>query len=62
MQRNDLIGLLAQYDNDNVTMKINGMTIDVAAVTMEQGNLVISPHPADGTDSEAALEGKLEVD
>ena len=39
MLRNDLITLLAQHDNDPVT--VNGCAVDVEAVTMDNGSIAI---------------------
>jgi hypothetical protein len=51
MLRNDLITLLSQYANDPVTVDVNGIFIDVEAVTSERGHvvLVLNPEDAHGT-------------
>ena len=41
MLRNDLITLLAQYDNDPVTVSINGCAVEVEGVAVENGSLTI---------------------
>jgi len=41
MLRNDLIILLSQRDNDTVTVDVNGILIDVDAVTFDRGTIVI---------------------
>lgn len=41
MLRDDLINLLAQHDNDTVTVKVNGYLVDVVSVAMEKGSIAI---------------------
>ena len=41
MLRNDLITLLSQSDNNTVTADVNGILIDVDAVTVDRGSIVI---------------------
>jgi hypothetical protein len=45
MLRNDLITLLAQHDNDPVTVAVNGHAIDVENVTEHNGSIVIVLDP-----------------
>lgn len=51
MLRNDLIVLLAQGDNDPVTVDVNGNRLDVAAVKVDQAGIVIVLH-TDGQSTE----------
>lgn len=41
MLRNDLINLMAEYDNDNVGIEIDGFFIDVEAVTKEESGIAL---------------------
>lgn len=41
MLRNDLITLLAQYDNDPVVVSINGCPVGVEGVAVENGSIAI---------------------
>ncbi len=41
MLRNDLITLLAQHDNDPVTVTINGHAVEVEGVAIQNGSITI---------------------
>lgn len=41
MRRNDLITHLSRTDNDSVVVDVNGVLIDVEAVTIARGMVVI---------------------
>lgn len=41
MLRNELIVLLSQHDNDAVTVNVDGVLIDVEAVTVDRGSIVL---------------------
>jgi hypothetical protein len=58
MLRNDLITLLAQHDNDTVTVNVNGRLIDVQTVTTENGSIVIILD-ADGSPEEPPTPGAV---
>jgi hypothetical protein len=49
--RNDLITLLAQRNNDTVAVDVNGILIDVDAVTADRGNVVLTLNPEDLSDT-----------
>ncbi|WP_161952674.1 hypothetical protein [Actinoplanes sp. TFC3] len=41
MLRNDLITLLAQHDNDTVTVTVNGHAVDVDTVAVQDESITI---------------------
>lgn len=43
--RNDLINLLAERDNDNVAVNVNGLPVDIEAVTAQSGSIVLQLDP-----------------
>lgn len=45
MLRNDLITLLAEKDNNAVTVSINGVLVDVDAVEAQDGSIVLVLDP-----------------
>jgi hypothetical protein len=45
MLSNDLITLLAQHDNDPVTVAVNEHAVDVENVTEQNGSIVIALDP-----------------
>lgn len=47
MLRNDLISLLAEKDNDTTTVSVNGILIDIEAVSTERGAIVLILDPED---------------
>jgi hypothetical protein len=49
--RNDFITHLSQADNDNVVVDVNGILIDVEAVTTDRGNVVVVLNQEDLTDT-----------
>ena len=63
MQRNDLINQLAtDKDNDSVTVDVNGVLIDVDAVTTSRGSIVVLLNPEDiGETLRKVASGELPV-
>lgn len=51
MLRNDLITLLAEKDNDPVTVCLNGFMIDVHAITDARGHIVLVLDPEEMADT-----------
>lgn len=45
MLRNDLINLLAEHDNDIVTVSLKGLLVDVDSVTHARGQIVLTSTP-----------------
>lgn len=45
MLRNDLVNLLAERDNDTVTVDVNGLPVDIEAVTTAGGTIVLRLDP-----------------
>lgn len=60
MLRNDLINLLAERDNDAVTVDVGGILIDIDAVSYDRGNivLVLDPEELQGTLEQTAGESR----
>ena len=51
MQRNDLITLLAEKDNDTVTVSVRGFLVEVSAVTDLGGHIVLILDPDEESDT-----------
>jgi hypothetical protein len=47
MLRNDLIIMLSEYNNDTVTVNVNGILIDVDSVTTDRDSIVLVLDPED---------------
>lgn len=47
MLRNHLMTLLSEKDNDTVAVDVNGILIDVDAVTIDRGCIVLVLNPED---------------
>lgn len=51
MQRNDLITLLGEKDNDTVTVSLNGFLIEVDSVSCAAGHIVLILDPVEAADT-----------
>lgn len=47
MLRNYLIALLAEKDNDTVTVNVSGILVDIDGVTVDRGCIVLDLNPED---------------
>lgn len=57
MLRNDLITLLAENDNNAVTVDVNGALVDIESVAAHDGSIVLVLDPEDLLDTFKNLGG-----